>query len=166
MRNQEVIAALVDAIEVLGDRRSILSVRLEAIKSKLEGSPVIDLVQHLDDARLFSLRTFGPGPRPDAVIAHIRKELDEISKQPHDLMEWIDVVTLGFDGAMRMGFSPQQCAEALVQKLVINQGRKWPDWRKIPLGQPIEHIREDPPKTAPARRVAKKKARKRKKVGR
>lgn len=148
MRVKELKLALANTIETYNKspRRTERVVgRIEAILSALEKSPVVDLVEHLQDARDFSLQTFGPGPRPDAVIAHIRKELEEISNQPHDLMEWIDVATLAFDGAMRMGYSPKQVAGALVKKLAINRLRNWPDWRKIPIGQPIEHIREEPP---------------------
>ena len=51
----------------------------------------------------FSDATFGPGQRTTGVLAHIRKELDEIREDPTDLVEWIDVVLLSLDGARRAG---------------------------------------------------------------
>ena len=53
----------------------------------------------------FSDNTFGPGQRTTGVIAHIRKELEEILQEPDDLVEWIDVVLLSLDGARRAGHS-------------------------------------------------------------
>ncbi len=46
----------------------------------------------------WSSMTFGPGPRTEGVLAHIRKELIEITKDPTDPIEWIDVAILALDG--------------------------------------------------------------------
>lgn len=53
----------------------------------------------------FSDKTFGPGQRWKGVVAHIRKELNEIEQDPQDRVEWIDVVLLGCDGCRRAGHS-------------------------------------------------------------
>jgi hypothetical protein len=53
--------------------------------------------------REWSEATFGPGVRTLGVTNHIRKELEEIEKDPHDLNEWTDVIILAFDGAWRSG---------------------------------------------------------------
>lgn len=91
----------------------------------------------LHEKNEWSLRTFGPGQRTEGVVKHIEKELAEIRKTPGDLMEWIDVVLLAFDGAFRAGFTPAQIHTAMKEKQRINVARKWsppgaPD-------QPIEH---------------------------
>lgn len=99
------------------------------------------LVAHLYRQRAFNERTFGPGPRTSGILAHIRKELAEIEAAPADLSEWIDVVILACDGAMRMGHTPEQVAAALSAKQVKNESRTWPDWRTVPEGKPIEHDR-------------------------
>lgn len=65
-----------------------------------------DLEAHLIRQREFSIRTFGPGARTKNVCQHIRKELAEIEAQPRDVMEWVDVIILGFDGALRAGLEP------------------------------------------------------------
>lgn len=101
-----------------------------------------DLIAHIERARAFSERTFGPGARTAGVIAHIRKELAEIEAAPDDLSEWIDVVILALDGAWRAGYSAEQIVEALAGKQSKNEARKWPDWRTAPADGPIEHVRE------------------------
>lgn len=99
------------------------------------------LVEHLHRQRQFSERTFGPGPRTQGVVDHIRKELDEILADPADLGEWIDVVMLALDGAWRSGAEPIEIAAALRAKLVKNEARKWPDWRTADPTKAIEHDR-------------------------
>lgn len=76
------------------------------------------------------------------MIAHIRKELEELEADPYDLEEWIDVVLLACDGAWRHGHEPEAIAAALRAKLQKNKSRQWPDWRTTPEDEPIEHVRE------------------------
>lgn len=99
-----------------------------------------DLIAHLDRARRFSLETFGPGPRTEGVIDHIREELTEIEENPDDLLEWVDVMILAMDGALRAGHSPKDIAMALEVKQTINESRKWPDWRSVPMNTKIKHV--------------------------
>jgi len=100
-----------------------------------------DLVEHLRRQRAFSQKTFGYGLRSEGICAHIRKELDEIAREPFDLEEWIDVVILGFDGAWRTCHSPEEIVNMLVAKQEKNEARQWPDYRKIARDQPIEHVK-------------------------
>ena len=101
-----------------------------------------DLVKHLYRQREFSEKTYGPGNRTHGVIDHIKKELVEIQNDPFDLIEWIDVVLLAFDGAWRSGYSPEEIVAALEAKQTKNENRKWPDWRTAKLGEAITHIKE------------------------
>ena len=105
------------------------------------GSFTFDLVAHLYRQRDFSIQTFGPDLRTTGVINHIRSELDEIAANPLDVCEWIDVVLLALDGALRTGATPKQIADTLLAKQCINENRSWPDWRSLPEGQPIEHLK-------------------------
>ena len=107
-----------------------------------------DLVAHLKRQRTFSRRTFGPGPRTRGVVDHIRKELAEIEADPADVMEWVDVVMLAFDGAWRAGWEPEQIVAALAEKLARNEARTWPDWRTADPDKAIEHVRPAPPASA------------------
>lgn len=95
----------------------------------------------LAEQHRFSLHTFGPGPRAEGVVAHIRKELEEVLRAPGDLSEWVDVMILAADGAMRAGHSPADLLAGYRAKLERNFARTWPDWRGMPADQPIEHDR-------------------------
>lgn len=106
-----------------------------------ERSGTFDLITHLRRQIKFSEETFGPGPRAEGIIDHIRKELKEIKKEPTDLEEWIDVVLLAFDGAWREGHTSENIAACLEYKQTKNERREWPDWRTAKSGKAIEHIR-------------------------
>lgn len=99
-----------------------------------------DFLAHLREQRAWSERTFGPGPRTGGIIAHIRKELEEIEAAPRDAEEWIDVVILALDGAWRSGASPEKILETLLAKTAKNHARSWPDWRTLTEDDPIEHV--------------------------
>ncbi len=100
-----------------------------------------DFRAHLYRQREWSEDTFGPGPRAEGVVDHIRKELVEIEAAPSDLTEWIDVAILALDGAWRAGYSPDQIIHALKAKQEKNEKRKWPDWRPAEPGKAMEHER-------------------------
>lgn len=101
----------------------------------------MNLVEHLEDQRVFSEKTFGPGNRTKGVIDHIRKELQEIEAQPLDLEEWIDVVMLALDGAWRTGATSQEVVDMFLYKYEKNKTRKWPDWRSVDQNQAITHVK-------------------------
>ncbi len=101
----------------------------------------MNLIEHLQKQHEFSQKTFGPGYRTDTVIAHIRKELIEVESSPQDIEEWIDIVLLAFDGALRSGNTPEQISQALAAKLKKNMSRTWKDWKQVKDGEVIEHIR-------------------------
>lgn len=103
--------------------------------------PVFSLEAHLKRQAEFSARTFGPGARVDGVTDHIAKELKEVRDSGGDLKEWVDVIILGFDGALRSGATPAQVIEAIVAKQTKNESRTWPDWRTAEPGKAIEHDR-------------------------
>lgn len=106
----------------------------------------LNLADYIAEQKEFSQRAFGPQEERNGlpgVVAHIRKELREIEEDPRDLMEWVDVAILAFDGAWRAGFTPEQIVVALAQKQIINKGRVWPDWRTVPGDEAIEHIRTE-----------------------
>jgi hypothetical protein len=103
-----------------------------------------DLIKFLERQHSWSKTTFGPGDRTTGIVAHIRKELDEIESAPMTMIleEFIDVVILAFDAMWRLGYSPDQITTALEFKYLKNMNRKWPDWQTIDPDIPIEHIRE------------------------
>lgn len=64
----------------------------------------MEFLPFLQAQAAFSEATFGPGQRTQGVLAHLRKELDEIARDPLDRTEWMDVVLLALDGARRAGY--------------------------------------------------------------
>ena len=100
---------------------------------------------------------FGPGVRTESVLSHIEKEIQEVREASSDediVGEFLDIAVLSLDGAIRIlrkthgiegeSFSVTLELERLLdKKLYRNKARRWPDWRQIPEGQPIEHIREE-----------------------
>jgi hypothetical protein len=104
---------------------------------------ITDMIYRLQRQVEWSKKTFGPGRRSKGVVEHIRKELTEIEASPDDLSEWIDVIILGFDGAWRAGFTPEEILEAWWQKHLKNEKRAWPDWQTKTEDQAIEHDRSE-----------------------
>lgn len=91
----------------------------------------------------WSFRTFGPAANTESICSHIEHELEEIRKSPKDLEEWIDIIILGLDGALRCQGIGKVVADdirdALELKLNKNKSRTW----IIPEDptKPIEHDR-------------------------
>lgn len=97
----------------------------ERLRDLLDGdAPSFNFLEFLNTQRKWSLDTF-PGQRAAGVLAHIKKELAEIERDPNDLVEWIDVILLAFSGAWRTGAGPMDVVEMLDFKLRWNQSRKW-----------------------------------------
>jgi hypothetical protein len=102
---------------------------------------LMDLEEYIRRHMEWSAETFGPGDDVSGVVNHIRKELKEIEASPDDIFEWIDVIILGIDGALKRGYTPTAIISALEEKQKVNFAREWPDWRQFDQGEPIEHIR-------------------------
>ncbi len=102
-----------------------------------------DLIPHLQRQREFSLRAFGPGARTGMVLDHIRKELVEVEATPLSVDEWSDLILLSLDGAWRAGHEPEAIAQAIHDKLCVNEKRDWPDWRAVDPDKAIEHVRSE-----------------------
>jgi hypothetical protein len=100
------------------------------------------LVETLRKQRAWSRETFGPNYSLSSVIDHLKKEVKEIEDDPADLMEYIDAAMLSFEGASRAGYSPEEIADAFVEKLEINIKREWPDWRTAEPDKAITHVKE------------------------
>jgi len=101
----------------------------------------MDLEKFIEEQKKFSKIAFGPYPRPKGIIEHIKSELEEIEKDPEDLLEWVDVILLAIDGAWRAGYSGSTIEAALKHKLEVNKNREWPDWRDADEGEAIEHVK-------------------------
>jgi len=100
----------------------------------------------IDENFLYVQREFADKTWPHqtyvGIIAHARKELDEIEKDPADLEEWVDGILLLTGGAMRMGFEPQDLLDKVKFKLEKNMSRNWPKPEDQNPEAPSEHIEE------------------------
>lgn len=114
--------------------------------------PAVTVSQLLATQVAFSSAMFGPlsARGVDGVIAHVEKDLEEIRSNPADLNEWCDLIILAMDGALRCaaGNAPgvnhsELVRAALFNKLARNMQREWPDYRDVPVGQAIEHVRSE-----------------------
>lgn len=97
----------------------------------------------LDQRAKWSYFTFGSGFRTGGIIKHIQMELDEIKHKSFDLMEWVDIMFLAFDGAYRAGFTSEQVLDGLKKKLAINMARTY----KMPTSQDVPVVHEKPLRT-------------------
>lgn len=87
----------------------------------------------------WSKKTFGAGRRTKGIIAHMRKELEEVEQNPDDLIEWVDLVMLSLDGYWRHGGTFATLVRDLERKQKINKRRVYP----FPQSEdvPSEHVR-------------------------
>jgi hypothetical protein len=98
----------------------------------------MDLLDHLKRQAEFSKKTFGPGLKTESILDHVKKEMKEISDSPFDLEEWIDLVLLGLDGALRI--APADVVISCIEfKQSKNEARDWPDWRTADPNRAMEH---------------------------
>ena len=140
----EVPAGHLDTIQDLARDalRAALADLPGAVRERKERS-AFDLADWFDAKARWSAEVFGPetGPqRYEAVVAHIRKELVEIERDPADLEEWCDVVMLAMDGAWRSAGADGAAFVAMLEgKHAINLVRVW---RRDDDGV-IEHVREE-----------------------
>ena len=144
MRGMATAAAMAQPDSVLAGVITRWAHTLDAVLAQAQGDAtpaVFDFRAHLQRQREFSERTFGPGTRTQGIIDHITKELREIEADETDISEWIDVTILALDGAWRAGYAPEAIIAALVAKQAKNEARAWPDWRTVPEGKAIEHVR-------------------------
>ena len=133
-------------VEDEDDQRRLFAT-IDRVRSALEsidapGLRTFDLAEFYNAKVTWSRETFGPGDRYAGVIAHIRKELDEIELEPSDPAEWIDVVLLAMDGAWRSaGLDGGEFVAVLEAKQGANRMRTWPDWRTLNPGDVSEHVK-------------------------
>jgi len=136
-----------------GHRRFYASQIEPLVRAHYSPHPVVLDLAYMRRHRKFSLRTFGPTTRAKGVMEHIEKEFVEILAEPEGQRgeEWVDVIILGLDGAIRdeavraeqAGEEPdfEQIITRIWEKLAKNEKRKWPDWRLVSLDHAIEHVR-------------------------
>lgn len=117
------------------------------------GNELRDLIQRQVE---FSSRAFGPEDRREGILKHLAEELDEVraaaANGEETLPEWVDVILLGLDGAWRSlieeledpkilnrAYFAYRIEKAINDKLSVNEGRNWPDYRERSTDEAIGH---------------------------
>lgn len=137
-----ILAAVREDRLTAGMQREYRLACVEAERGDAPPREPFDCATFFDAKAAWSRETFGPANRYDGVVAHIRKELDEILAQPDDLEEWVDVVLLAMDGAWRSaGAHGERFVAALTAKDAKNRARTWPDWRTLAPDTISEHVK-------------------------
>ena len=84
--------------------------------------------------------TFG-NVGPVGPLKHLSKEALEAAAEPGDLSERADMQFLLWNAQRRAGITDEQITRAMIEKLVVNKQREWPEPRD---GEPRLHIRDKP----------------------
>lgn len=101
----------------------------------------LNLYEFWKQQAAWSEATFGTTAErgPLGPLKHLVKEVQEVIKDPTDIVEFADCLFLIFDSARRAGFTYEQFVEAAWKELEINKARKW---QPIVSGdEPVEHDR-------------------------
>lgn len=93
----------------------------------------------------WSQATFG-NVGPVGPLKHLSKEALEAAAEPDDLSEWADMQFLMWDAQRRAGITDEQITKAMIEKLVVNKHREWPEPKE---GEPRLHIKEQPAPVVP-----------------
>lgn len=85
----------------------------------------------------WSDRQFG-NVGPVGPLKHLAKEANEAAEAPDDISEFADIIMLVWDATRRAGFSDEQLAEAVAEKLERNKRRTW---GVVTDGEPCHHVK-------------------------
>lgn len=85
----------------------------------------------------WSVRQFG-NVGPIGPLKHLAKEAIEAAEAPDDISEFADIIMLVWDATRRAGFSDEQLAEAVAEKLERNKRRAWGEVKD---GEPCHHVK-------------------------
>ncbi|HCA9596864.1 TPA: DUF550 domain-containing protein [Klebsiella pneumoniae] len=85
----------------------------------------------------WSDRQFG-NVGPVGPLKHLAKEAIEAAEAPDDISEFADILMLVWDATRRAGFSDEQLAEAVAEKLERNKRRQW---GAVKDGEPCHHLK-------------------------
>ncbi len=77
---------------------------------------------------------------PVGPLKHLSKEALEAAADPSDLSEWADIQFLMWDAQRRAGITDEQITQAMIEKLVVNKQRSWPEPKD---GEPRLHVKKD-----------------------
>jgi len=83
--------------------------------------------------------TFGVNRNPRAVVAHLKKEVDELYDNIYESEEYVDCLMLLLDAYRRSGGTADGLIEDAFKKLEVCKKRKWSEPNEEGI---VEHVRE------------------------
>lgn len=94
------------------------------------GESLNDLAHQLSK---WSQKTFGNDNKrgPEGAMRHLKLEVEEVLKQPDDVLEYADCFMLIVDAARRAGFDMPELLDAAHKKLEENKKREWGPVNKL-----------------------------------
>ena len=73
-------------------------------------------------------RTQFPETTTVGALNHLRREVNkELTDKPDDPEEWADALHMAIQGGTKAAGSLNKFRQVVLQKLAINENRKWPD---------------------------------------
>lgn len=139
---EDEVSALNDTFETDGYRVVALYTVLPLTdneREELQKCRQLDLREKVRaDHAAWADKTFG-SIGPVGPLKHLSKEALEAAAAPGDFSEWADMQFLLWDAQRRAGISDEQITQAMIEKLVVNKARRWPEPKD---GEPRLHIKE------------------------
>ena len=83
---------------------------------------------------------FGKDRKPESILHHLKKEIDELIQEPMSLEEYADIGILWLNAADKAGYKIDDLYFAMVGKMWVNKTRKW---GRADENGVIEHLRKD-----------------------
>lgn len=101
-----------------------------------------DLIKALKRQFEFSQRVFGAGPKTEQILRHISRQSVDTIARGNPTEEWVDIMILAMDGALRSGSTPYEIAGLLEYKMTVNEAREWPKLEDQVMDEPVHHIKK------------------------
>ncbi len=83
---------------------------------------------------------FGRDRKPEQILQHLKKEIEELIENPSSLEEYADIGILWLNAAKKAGYEVDDLYFAMISKMRINKARKW---GKADENGVVEHLRGD-----------------------
>ena len=84
----------------------------------MEFQELLEKVKHLN-------KTCFPKAKLEHNLIHLQSEVDEVIKDPEDIIEWADMLICFVGGFGKTNFTIEQLSQACDKKIEINLNRTW-----------------------------------------
>lgn len=130
----DINGALASLREMQNDPKTWRDLYCVKVDAEVNADPFTNIrEQHAE----WSDRQFG-NVGPVGPLKHLAKEAIEAAEAPDDISEFADILMLVWDATRRAGFSDEQLAMAVAEKLERNKRRQW---GSVKDGEPCHHLK-------------------------